>query len=253
MDRLLEATAMAESKHFWFKGFRRFVRPRVASALTGVARPAILDAGAGTGVNLDWLCRYGRTWGLERSRAGLRLAREMGRAGLAGGDVTRLPFATGVFDLVTSFDVIYSLEAADERMALAEAWRVLRPGGALVVNVAALPILRGDHSALSGERRRYTRATLRAALTAAGFDVGELSYTNALLVPLLFVLRARQRRRGLAARTAEITVPPAPINALLTALLAIEAAVSRAVPLPFGSSLLAVARKSKRSPGDVRA
>ncbi len=247
MDRLLAATATAEVDHFWFRGFRRFVRPRVTAALTGVSDPAVLDAGCGTGVNLAWLSASGRVWGLDRSAAGLGLAQRAGRRGLVRGDVGRLPFASERFDLVTSFDVLYSLPEPDERAALGEMWRVLRPGGALVVNVAAMPLLRGDHSVLSAEQRRYTRAGLRRALESTGFRVVELTYTNATLAPLLLVLRAFQRRRGVAPRTVEITVPPAPVNAALSALLYLEARLSRFVGLPFGSSLLAVARKARET------
>ena len=75
--------------------------------------------------------------------------------------MTAAPFPSGLFDLATSFDVLYSLEEPDERAAVGELFRVLKPGGFLVVNVAAMPMLTGDHSVLSHERRRYTRSTLR--------------------------------------------------------------------------------------------
>ena len=81
----------------------------------------------------------------------------------------QLPFADARFNLVTSFDVIYSLEDAVERAAIGEMFRVLKPGGTLILNVAALEALRGNHSVLSGEVRRYSKPDLRRRLEGAGF------------------------------------------------------------------------------------
>ena len=60
--------------------------------------------------------------------------------------MTGIPFAGDAFDLVTAFDVLYSLSEPDEAAAVGEMWRVLKPGGTLIVNVAALGILRGNHA-----------------------------------------------------------------------------------------------------------
>jgi hypothetical protein len=59
-------------------------------------------------------------------------------------------------------------------------------------------------------------------------------------------VRAAQRAIGLVQESdagREITVPPAPLNVALSALLAVEAGIVQAVPMPFGSSLLCLARK----------
>jgi len=250
MDRLLEATARAERNHFWFRGFRAFVRPLLAQAAAGRRPLRILDCGCGTGHNLQALLGpYGRAIGVDVTWRGLQYARGRGGAAVIQATVARLPFPDASFDLVTSFDVLYCLPEEDERLAVAEMARVLVGGGHAVINVPALRLLRGDHSVLSHERRRYTRAGLRRLVEAAGFEVRRLTYTNASLVPLLAVLRTGQRWRGLAASDREaaaireIAVPPAPMNALLTALLAAEAQLVRLVDLPIGSSLVCLARK----------
>jgi hypothetical protein len=111
-------------------------------------------------------------------------------------------------------------------------------------------VLRGDHSVLSREVRRYDRAELRAKLEAAGFEIVRLTYTNAALLPPMAVARGIQRLRGLKAEgqtQQEITVPPAPINALLTGVLKMEGVWLKAFDLPFGSSLLCLARKPATS------
>ena len=109
-------------------------------------------------------------------------------------------------------------------------------------------ILRGDHSVLSREVRRYNRETLRRLVVGAGFTIARLTYTNfSLFVPLAAV-RLIQRWRGLAREDQaharrEISVPSAPVNALLTGLLLLESVWLRRFNLPFGSSLVCLARK----------
>lgn len=242
MDRLLEATARAERIHFWFRGFRRFVEPLIAGAALGIG-PRILDCGCGTGHNLHMLRKYGRAYGIDVTWAGLQYARGQGERQVARASVAALPFAEARFDLVTSFDVIYALEDAVERAAIGEMFRVLKPGGTLVLNVAALDALRGNHSVLSGEIRRYTRRDLRRRLEGAGFRVTHSTYTNFSILPLVAATRLIQRLSGHVESQEEITVPAAPVNAFLSGLLAVEAAALRFVNMPVGSSLLAVATK----------
>jgi len=248
VDALLEATSRAEGRHFWFAGFRSFVEPLLAAAAGGRSNLRLLDCGCGTGANLALLGRAGRAFGFDLSRRGLRLARQAGHPRIARATVEALPFPDATFDVVTSFDVIYALPEKTEADALAEMHRVLRPGGALLINVAAMPILRGNHSVLSEELRRYTRRSLRSVVERAGFAIARLTYTNASLFPLMLFVRAAQRLIGLAATPEhaglEIAPPPPLVNAALTGLLRVEASVVRRVNMPFGSSLLCLARKS---------
>ncbi len=246
VEHLLRATALAEASHFWFRGFRAFIAPLVRHATAGRTDVRILDCGCGTGANLVLLGRFGRAYGFDLSETGLRFGREAGRSRLARAGVTAAPFAGAAFDLVTSFDVLYSLRTPDERTAVTEMYRLLRPGGYALINVAALDILRGDHSVLGREVRRYTRPALRTLLAGAGFTVERITYTNATLFLPIAIIRAAQRFRGLPDESqaqTDISVPPAPVNAILSGLLLLESVWLRRFDAPFGSSLLCLARK----------
>jgi SAM-dependent methyltransferase len=254
VEQLLRATALAERRHFWFRGFRRFAAPLLHQATKDISAVRLLDCGCGTGANLELLGRFGRAYGFDVSEAGLSIGRESGRTKLVRATVAAAPFPSGAFDVVASFDVLYSLEAPDERAAVAEMYRLTRAGGFAMVNVAAMESLRGDHSVLSREVRRYNRASLGRLLTDAGFEIVRLTYTNASLFLPMLAIRALQRRRGLAREEhaqQDITVPPAPVNALLTAVLVVESWWLRRLDNPFGSSLLCLARKPE-PPGRSR-
>jgi len=246
MDRLLELTARAEQSHFWFRGFRWFVKPEVARAVAGRTSPMLLDCGCGTGANVSWLREFGDAYGFDLTWNGLELGRQMGRQRMARASIAQIPFPTGRFDVATSFDVFQCLPDPVERAALSEMYRVLKPGGRLILNVAALELLRGSHAALSEEVRRYTPARLRQAVEDAGFTIDRLTFVNASLFPMMLPVRVAQRlvSRGEAPPGEfEITVPAAPVNGVLSALVGLEAAALRVVDMPIGGSLLCHAVK----------
>lgn len=242
---MLDATAVAEERHFWFRGLRRHAGLLLSAALDGSRPSRILDCGAGTGRNLDWLNTFGWAVGVERSLTGLRHGR-LARRRLVRGDVARLPIPDRSVDVATSFDVLYCLDDETERAAVAEMWRVLRPGGVLLVNVAALDSLKGSHSTLTQEVRRYTKSRLRTLLTGAGFTVERLSFANMSAFPVAWLLRWRERASGRAETASEgdLQVPAAPVNAVFNALLAAEAQIMRIADLPIGTSIICVARKA---------
>jgi SAM-dependent methyltransferase len=240
LEKLLELTSRAETSHFWFRGFRRFVRPILDRAAAGRTDLSVLDCGCGTGYNLRQLAGYGAAFGIDLTAAGLAVARHAGRP-LARADATRLPFRSGTFDLVTSFDMLQCVH--DDASAVREIARVLKPGGHFVGSVAALQILHGDHSLLSEEMRRYTRGSLVRLLRQDGFEPVVTQYAFASLFPLMLVVRGLQRLRGARVAAREIAVPIAPINWTLTRMVLAEAALASRVALPVGSSLLFLAEK----------
>jgi SAM-dependent methyltransferase len=244
VDWMLEATARAEDDHFWFRGLRRNARILLKQQIRGRTDLRIVDCGTGTGRNLDWLREFGFAVGVEQSLVGVRFGHERGRP-VVRASVARLPVADSSMDVATSFDVLYCLDDHTEVQAVREMWRVLRPGGILIVNAAALALLRGSHSALTMEQRRYTSGRLDRLLTTNGFDVLRLTFTNMTTFPLTLASRLVDRARGRTdvASDADLRVPPAPLNAVLNAAGAADAVLLRFINLPIGSSLMAVARK----------
>lgn len=246
MDQLLRATARAEARHFWFRGFRRFVTPLLYRATNGLSDVRLVDFGCGTGANMDLLDHFGRSYGFDLTFVGLKIGRESGRTRLAQASVSDAPLRSDTFDVVTSFDVLYGLPDPIERAAVREMFRVAKPGGHLLVNVAAMDCLKGDHSVLGREIRRYSRQSLSALLTDAGFTVERITYTNASLFLPMLAVRSYQRWRGLpdeAQAETDISVPAEPLNRLLSGVLYLESLWLRRFNNPAGSSLLCLARK----------
>jgi len=245
MDDLLELTGRAEATHFWFRGFRQFVSPLIAHLANGRRDLRLIDCGCGTGHNLRLLAPYGRAVGFDLTVGGSVATRRSGRPA-ARADITRIPFASGLFDLATSFDVLQCVEA--DEAAIREMARIIKPGGVVVLTVAALDVLRGDHAEAWREARRYTPSSATRLIEQAGLRAERVSYMFASTFPLMFAVRTAQRMlrpyRALRPDT-DIAVPFAPVNALLTAVVSAEALIARRLPMPIGSSLLVVGRKPR--------
>ncbi|MET9767261.1 class I SAM-dependent methyltransferase [Streptomyces sp. NPDC006415] len=94
----------------------------------------VLDLACGTGIVTERLLRPERTVvGVDRSPGMLSLAARRLPGGVVRGDGTRLPFASESVDAVVIVWLLHLLE--DAVPVLAEAARVLRPGGVLITTV----------------------------------------------------------------------------------------------------------------------
>ncbi len=234
--------------YWWLAGKYRVLGDVVARAFKPVRpNPRILDVGCGPGNLLDHLAAHGRTYGTDFSVDALRFCAGRGFGRLFRADFHSLPVRTDGFDLVTCIDVLEHLE--DDRRAIAELQRILRPGGTLVVSVPAFQFLWGDHDTLYGHHRRYTTGEVRERLEAVGFELSKLTYFEPLFVAPLWLYRNLKklfvREGGIAQRDDFIRLFP-PLNTLLTHAIAAERFPLRYLNIPFGVTILAVAVKRPR-------
>jgi len=185
-----------------------------------------------------WLLDHGHeAHGVDSSEASLEHAVQLVPAtSLHHGNAAALPFPEDSFDGVLLLDV---LEHADDDAALAEARRVVRPGGWVLLSVPAFPWLWSFRDVDAGHLRRYSRRGLEDVVRRSGLAVERVTYYQCLLFPVLAVARLAMRGRRL--RDAEERVPRL-INALLTAVNSVEARAARRIDLPWGSSLFVRAR-----------
>lgn len=234
-----------ELTHWWYAGMRDITAALLDRHLPRYPGLRILDAGCGTGANLQALRRYGRSFGVDILPLAVACCRQRGLADTALASVDALPFSDGSFDLVTSFDVLYHLSVREDGAALREFRRVLRPGGMLFLRVPALEFLRAAHDTAVHTRHRYSTEELRAKVGAAGFRVVRATYANTLLFPAVAGLRLMQRATGHDAdHQGDIRPAATAVNATLRAVLATEARLLRAIDFPIGVSAICLAQAS---------
>jgi SAM-dependent methyltransferase len=238
MDRDLRDTlAVVEERHWWFEGRRRIVGSFVGRL--DRAGP-ILEVGCGNGANLPLLARFGALSAVEpdpddRARAQQRNCGPVHEGSLPD----NLPVAKNAFQTVLALDVIEHVE--DDGAALSALQSLLTPRGTLIVTVPANPWMWSRHDTRNGHFRRYSVDSLRRAMQGSGLTVERISHFNSLLfVPSVMV---RVLGRFLRLDGSGTGVPPGPLNWILMKLLASEARLLRHFDLPFGVSLIAIARR----------
>jgi hypothetical protein len=117
---------------------------------------------------------------------------------------------------------------------------MLQPGGSLVVTVPAFMDLWDVHDEVNAHLRRYTAAEVRALLHPVG-EILQVRYWFHTLYFAKRVVAAVNRRRTRTIQ--QHRIPPAPINSLLRLYCTWETRLLAPLRLPFGSSVIALARK----------
>src|SRR5262245_50284857 len=199
----------------------------------------ILDIGCGGGLFFEELKRFGEVEGIEVDAA-MKTGLQWVDARIHWGPLETFQ-STHLFSAVLMLDVLEHLENPAE--ALRHAVRVLEPGGVLVVTVPALPMLWSSHDVINQHLIRYTRRTLGALARQTGLEPERLHYFFHWLVPAKLVVRLLEqvRRHGTTSPSLPST-PPSAINHGCYLVSRLEQACFASHPLPFGSSLLMVAR-----------
>lgn len=238
-----------EDRHFWFVSRRKVLLATMRRAIPDLGKRSLFDVGCGTGSLLEFFARRGVNvaGACDAYRESLQLVRRRLDVPLVLVDEGRLaPLGEGL-SLVGMFDVLEHID--DDLGTLQGILRALEPGGTLVLSVPAHPALFGGMDAAAYHRRRYSRRELKKKLENAGFEIRAISHFMMLLAPVLLAARwleriRRPRNPSHSVAGGEFRVIPI-VNSLLEVGLAIERGLMALVPLPFGSSLVAVAARPR--------
>ncbi len=112
-----------------------------------------------------------------------------------------------------------------------------------MVRVPAFQFLYGPHDVVLHTRHRYSAGEMSARLETAGFEVLKTTYANTLLFPVALARRLLAKFLRPAAEDSDVRPVPWPLNAALTAVLSAESLALSKFRLPFGLSVIALARK----------
>ena len=220
-------------------------RARIPS--TGV----FVDAGCGTGQTMDWFVRRQPGWkgiGFDIAADALEFARDAGLP-VSQATVLSIPVRSNSADLVISLDTLQHLPLdGGDAIAIREFFRVLRPGGALLLrtNAQSFPGVRDDKEF---SFHKYDPRSLRAKLFDAGFVTRVLGRCNAVLglAEIPRELRAARNSSGdyhgiLAQPRASLTF----LDGLKKAWLRFEGhALLAGLSLPLGRTLFVLAEKPR--------
>ncbi len=239
-----ETMYRVEDSHWWYRGMAVITRSILNRWTPELSRQKILDAGCGTGAAIKTLLSgLGNPVGIDLSTKAIQFCRERGIQPLVQASVCDLPIIDSTFDLVTSLDVLYSADVPDVVMALKELARVLAPQGHLLLRVPAYNWLRGSHDVVVHTARRFTRKEVSRQLELAGFTVLHITYANVLLFPFVLVKRMIEKIFPPKKPVSDLKIRFGIINQILMRILSLEAPLAAKLTLPYGLSVIAIARR----------
>lgn len=242
-DDVYEEMFRIEDTHWWYVAKQRIVANLIARYADHGQSPRlrIADLGCGCGAMLSRLRGEHDVVGVDPSPLAIEFSARRGIAVLQGSFPDQIPLDRDSFDVVLLLDVIEHLQ--DDRAGVKTAGSLLRRGGVMIITVPAYQWLWSDWDELHHHYRRYNRSMLRSVLRDSQLDIRLLSYANTTLFPLAAVARGVHKLSKRKHETADMKIPPAPVNAAFRGLYSFERHLLGRLPMPFGLSVVAVARR----------
>lgn len=239
-DEIYERVEAAEETLWFYVGRRKIIQNLVQHYVSSLAAKH-LDVGCGAGNMLQALRQHSRfSVGVDSAYKALQFSKKDGVHIVAQADALSLCFPDHTFDFVTVLDVLEHCE--DDLLSLAEVYRVLKPGGVVILTVPALSVLWSALDRTAHHYRRYTASEIREKAQQGNFDVLKVSYANFFLFPFVFIGRMVERLLNLSLGL-DFNIPSAFINRLLASIFSCEAGWVIRRTFPVGSSVVAVLHK----------
>jgi SAM-dependent methyltransferase len=234
-----------EHEHWWFSARHRIVLHLLQHYLPPAngKRQKIADLGCGCGMMLQRLSQKYDPIGLDGSRHAIEFASHRGVKAKLGTLPEDVPLPRETYDAVLLLDVLEHLKY--DRASVEVAASLLKKGGILICTVPAHMWLWTERDEHHHHFRRYSRSRFRALFDQPSLRLELLSHLNAILfapaaVGLLF---AKVFERN---SVAHLRLPR--LNSVLRSVFAYERWILGKVPMPFGLSFIAIARKKVKIP-----
>lgn len=242
-----EACFAVEEASFWF----RHRNDCILQVMERYSPPGtVFDVGGGNGYVARAIQDSGRDVVLvEPGLSGAQNARARGVRQVIHSTLENGGFRAGTLPAVGLFDVLEHIE--NDQAFLEDLNRLLIPGGRLYMTVPAYGALWSGEDDIAGHWRRYSLKTLSSVLNRSGFSVEFVTHFFAFLPIPILLMRALPYRLGLHARKGstrrmKAEHEPGKLAAGVLRMLTRRelARIGAGGQSPFGTSCLAIARKS---------
>ncbi len=228
-----------EDKHWWHISKRRIVTEFIRIYAKS-KKLNLLDIGCGTGRNLDQFRKFGHTFGLDSSKDAINICKKRGLINTTLGKAEKTPYKNNFFDIITILDV---LEHTNDDKSIKEIRRILKKGGLLIGTVPAFDWLWSKWDEILHHKRRYTAERLDKLLSNHKFNIIKISYMYAFLVIPIFLIRTIKSFFFRQYYSSDFKLSLPFIDPILEKLAHIEFFIIKKTYLPFGLSIIFVAKK----------
>ncbi|CAN5137689.1 class I SAM-dependent methyltransferase [soil metagenome] len=233
-----------EDTHFWYRGMRDITTSLLAKYLPSKTQNTILDAGCGTGAGIEFLKQFGTVHGFDISPRAVEFCHKRGLDNVIEGSIDEIPYDDSKFDLVTCFDVLGQREVSSDQKAIKEFHRVLKPGGILLIRIAANNWLYGYHDVAVHTRHRYNATELEHLFESNKLKTLGTTYANYFFFPPIAAMRLLKRFFPAPSHVeSDVNTVHPLVNTFSYYPFLLESKIVRYSRLPFGLSIIGVAQK----------
>jgi len=249
-----------EDQHWWFCGKRNFIKTLLQQYYfsekaavkdknlsnksdSSIKPPLLMDIGCGSGKTMEDLSVLARIVGCDFHDEAIRLCKKRRDFPLLQASAESLPVCEDSFDIVCILGVIHHDGIKDDQKVLNEAFRVLKPGGVLILHEPAFNYLYSVHEKVTHVRERYNKLQISEKLVKAGFNIVRVGYYDFFLFPIAVLVRMARKVVRISSSQSDIHHTPKLLNSILKSILFCEANLLKTRNFPFGLSVYAVSRK----------
>lgn len=227
-----------QEEYYWWHQAKRAL---VKQFLPRKSNLRILDIGCGTGKLLQELSQFGSVWGVDANSQAISFCRRRGLKYVYQNQLPQIKLRQK-FDVIICLDVLEHI--ATDTATLKTINRLLKPNGQLILTVPAYPQLFSYWDKILGHYRRYNRKQLYNLITKSGLIPIKISFVYTFLIPIVIPFRLFRHWlfRHQKPQSDFIELPRL-LHLLLLTLAKLEQRLLRYINLPFGLSLICIARK----------
>ncbi|KKP26332.1 MAG: methyltransferase family protein [candidate division TM6 bacterium GW2011_GWE2_31_21] len=228
-----------EREHWWFESRRKIVYDlfwkKYFSKQTEKLK--ILSIGTSSGVELEFLSKFGNVLGIDLDEKMVLNAQKNGLNVLKQ-DILSNNFKDNSFDIVFAMDVLEHIE--DHEKAFKEAFRVLRSGGYMFITVPACKFLWSNHDEhqFFPHKRRYNKKDFLVLLRTQNVEILKCSFFNFFLFPFITLVRLLN-----VSSDSQLKIPNKFVNSFFKTIFSSERYFLNKINFPIGVSLIAICRK----------
>lgn len=233
-----------EDKFWWYKGLQHLLLHYIKKYCTKDC--LILDAGCGTGKNLEIFIKNGfNVRGIDLSKDAIVFCNLRGLKDVKICSIDKIDYPSNYFNVIYCMDVLGILDIDKRNNSIKEFKRILKKDGILIIQCAALEWLRSQHDDVVSIKKRFKRREIIELLENNGFKLIKCSYRVFFLFPIIALVKIIKKilknKNGNA--TSDQWMPPKLINSFLFFLQLLENYLFFIINLPIGSSVFAIAMK----------